>query len=356
MSWSVIRASAFDHPNLTEDCEVIPGGPSREWVEDVRREYGEDSPYYVARVLARFPETSIDSLVENAWLERAVEAHRERRFTEDEYRHTLGLDVARFGRDASVACIRRGHHVFGFREWRGLDTQELERAAYALAVELHDAGRSPVRRIVVDGVGIGAGVVDKLGERLPGDLTWWAASRRRGPRERSTKLTDFVGGAKAADPDMFTNAKAEAYWHVRKLLEEGRLALPDDEQLMDELRATRIEFTADGRTALVSKDEIKRDLGGASPDRADALAMSFAAEARAAARFRKGAPVRVSPPIRARIGGTGGGRVGTLPLTGPSQERTGETPRGPRGRPRKRPSGRPTFTTTTTTTTDAQEA
>lgn len=80
--WHVIQASAHDHPNVREGRPVIPGGPSRQWIEDVAADYGRDSPYFVARVEGRFPESSVDGLFRRSWLDAAVERYEERRAAE----------------------------------------------------------------------------------------------------------------------------------------------------------------------------------------------------------------------------------------------------------------------------------
>lgn len=279
-AWRSLRIPASEHPNIRTGETVIPGGPSPAFVERIRREYGADSGVYAARVEGRFPETAHDALVRQDWLEAAVEAHRARTFADEEWRHVLGVDVARYGRDASVVCIRRGRHVVGFRAWRGQDTKETASRVLEIVAELHDNGRHPVRRVVVDVVGIGAGVADQLREKL--GTFWWYEGRSRTVSRRRPRLVEFNAGAKADEPERFTNARASTLWHLRKLLEDGEIALPPDEALLEELRQTRVEFKNDGRTAIESKDQTKGRIGGRSPDRLDALAMSFAGERRTA--------------------------------------------------------------------------
>lgn len=275
MSWHTIRASAHDHPNVVEDREVIPGGPSRAWIEDVRDEYGEESPYYVARVDARFPQTATDSLVRQDWLDAAVQAHEDGRFREDEWRHVVGVDVARKGPDSTVMAIRQGRHVVEFREWQGLDTEETAERVLGVCGRLHDGGKSPVRTVVVDATAVGGGVADKLKRTLP-RLQWHESGRRgRGLRTKRPKLVEFVGGSKAKDTERFLNLRAQGYWHLRRLLEKEEIALPNDPDLMEELRHTRWETTADGKVKIEPKDDTKARLGGASPDRADALSMTY---------------------------------------------------------------------------------
>ncbi len=53
--WRPIRIAASEHPNLTEDRTVIPGGPSTAFCERIAREYGRDSGIYQSRVEATSP-------------------------------------------------------------------------------------------------------------------------------------------------------------------------------------------------------------------------------------------------------------------------------------------------------------
>lgn len=59
--WHVIPISAFDVPNVVTGRNIIPGLATRQWVEDCKREWGEDSADYAARVLGQFPETGQNS-------------------------------------------------------------------------------------------------------------------------------------------------------------------------------------------------------------------------------------------------------------------------------------------------------
>lgn len=282
-AWRSIRIPVSEHPNLREDEDrEIAGGPSEKFVRRMARDWGEDSDQYAARVEARFPEQSEDALVDREWIESAVERGREGAFeadVEEEYA-TVAVDVARFGRDRTVVCVRRGRVVTEFVVWQGEDTSETTGRVLRLVRRLHDDGRSPVREVVVDAVGIGAGVADQLRDELS-EVTWWeSGTRGRGLRERSPRLREFKGGAKAKDPSRFADLRSQAAWAVRTHLEEGELALPDDSDLRRELRALRTEVTAKGKVRLEGKDRTKSRLGGASPDRFDALSMSFLRELR----------------------------------------------------------------------------
>ncbi len=104
-------------------------------------------------------------------------------------------------------------------------------------------------------MGLGAGLADRL-------------------RQLKYRVLEFNGGAKAkrtvSDTVEFQNERASAFFRIREALQAGRLQLPPDELLMDELTAIRYHDTPVGRVALEPKEELTARLNR-SCDRADAL-------------------------------------------------------------------------------------
>lgn len=279
-SWHRVRIQAADVPNVARGETVVSGLLTQEGVERFRREYGEESPFYISRVLAQFPVEATDGLVRRAWIDEAQDPDRLRSLEETDLLgrgppYVLGVDPARLGPDTTAVCLRQGHIVRRFETWGDADTMETAGRVRDLAARLiHDGER--VSEVHVDEVGLGAGVLDRLARTLPAleyvDLH--AGLRQRLHRRRPT-AHGFAASRSAGLPDRFRNLRAQGYWHVRKRLEEGSLALPADERLAEELLATRVRFGADGRTEIESKDAVKGRLGR-SPDLADALVVSLA--------------------------------------------------------------------------------
>lgn len=283
MSWHTIRASAHEHPNVVEGQEVIPGGPSRAWIKDVADEYGEDSPYYVARVEARFPESATDALIRRAWIEDAMERRESGALEEAAAWEPLvvGVDVARSGADLSAAAVRQGPILRDLVTWRAEDTMESVDRVERLLDQYTSPETPRLEAVVVDEAGLGAGVCDRLAERLKGRKYPYRhrGRERRGMAVTRTKAAEidvegFNSSRKAGDPDRFANLRAHVYWRIRKRLEDGRLALPPDEELCEELWSTRWRVTGVGLMQLEAKEDLKARIGR-SPDKADALAMTF---------------------------------------------------------------------------------
>jgi len=80
-------------------------------------------------------------------------------------------------------------------------------------------------------------------------------------------IRPFDFGGRPADPAMYLNARAEAYFRLSDLIRLRRISLPDDEALREELAFIRYEPDS-SPIKLVEKRKFPR-----SPNRADALAM-----------------------------------------------------------------------------------
>ena len=87
-------------------------------------------------------------------------------------------------------------------------------------------------------------------------------------------------GGKATNTK-YANKRAEMWCELKAWLESGG-ALPDDEDLRDDLIAPEYSFDPSGRIKLERKEDMKKR-GLASPDLADALALTFAYPVRSAA-------------------------------------------------------------------------
>jgi hypothetical protein len=107
----------------------------------------------------------------------------------------------------------------------------------------------------VDGSGIGAGVVDRL-------------------RQMNFQVVDVNGGNSSLNP-RFLNKRCEMWWGMKEYVEGGECELPKDSKLKDELTCLEYDYTDKGRIRLDRKTDIMEQYGF-SPDRADALALTFA--------------------------------------------------------------------------------
>ncbi len=170
---------------------------------------------------------------------------------------TFGVDVARGGEDRTVVAIREGNAVLPLVYGSQLDTMATTGRVAALAERYRPA------RIVVDVVGVGAGVYDRLRE-LGFPVVPFHAGERTEMRDRSGELG-------------FVNKRSAAWWTFREMLEPGSgfgIALPPDDVLVGDLTAPRWRIQSGGRIQVEAKDEIRKRLGR-STDAADAVVQAF---------------------------------------------------------------------------------
>ena len=250
--YHTITISALDSPNVTGSSNPIRGVVTQRWVEERRKVWGEDNPIYQARVLGEFPDQGEDTLVPLSVVEAA--ARGERPEEPSDQAAVLAVDVARFGSDKSVLLLRRGTSVEQVQVHKGLSTTRL-------TGHVVDAIRKwEPEEVLVDEVGIGAGVVDQL-------------------REQGYRVKGVNVGRAAADGQHYANLRAEGYWNLRQLLLEERLAIPADNELIGQLAGMRYSFNSIGQVLIESKEEMRRR-GVPSPDKADALMMAFLGDGR----------------------------------------------------------------------------
>ncbi len=260
-TWATVTIPAADHPNVLEGKTVIPGGPSKEGIERIRDQYGDESNTYRSRVLSEFPTQDAEGLLDRDWIDAAVERF-ESKAMRPEGEPTAGLDVARYGADGNCLIIQAGGYVLHMERWGGLSTQNTARKAAQIAQRWGIRPRSvstfsPGKRgrFVVDVVGLGAGCAEKL-------------------KELGYDVVEHNGGA--FGNGRFLNARAESFWRLRELLgpDGGKIAFPKDSRLIEELLALRWRESGGGKVQIGEKSEIKARIGR-SPDTADALALAF---------------------------------------------------------------------------------
>jgi phage terminase large subunit len=239
--WKSIKVACFESSRV-----------STSYIEE-ERAFGENSNRWRIRVLGEFPEGDDDTLIARSLIEGAVE----RKVTAARNDPTFwGLDVARFGSDASALAKRKGAVMLEkVKKWRGLDTM-------ALCGQIVNAwNETPERErpeaIFVDVIGLGAGVVDRLAElNLP-------AVGINVSESPSFSLTQAM------------RLRDELWCLCRDWFKTLKVSIPDDPETIEELAQPRVAFTSSGKTKVESKDEM-RSRGVGSPDGGDAFVLTFA--------------------------------------------------------------------------------
>lgn len=219
---------------------------NKPYLERLIEQYGgEDTDQARVRVRGLFPKTATRQLISTEAVDECMKHQAEGW----EYMpKVMGVDIARFGENSSTICIRQGRKV---SEIQVLPKQDLMATAHHVAEVIRS--ERPLQTFV-DGSGIGAGVVDRL-------------------RQLGFQIVDVNGGNQSLNP-RFLNKRAEMWWTGKEFIEAG-CELPPDPRLKEELTCVEYDYTDKGRIRLDRKQDIQSEYGF-SPDRADALMLTFA--------------------------------------------------------------------------------
>lgn len=212
-------------------------------------QYGRDNPWVMVNILGQFPPASLNALLGIADIERAM-GQKYQDYDIEGAPRILGVDVAREGLDRSVIFPRQGLVAFKPHVMRNASSVQ---GAGQVARVWKDWS---VDACFVDNTGgFGAGWIDQL--------------------ERLNRNAIGIGFSERAEDKRYANRRAEMYFRMAEWIKKGG-ALPDEADLVGELTETTYMFRGDA-LLLEPKETVKARLGR-SPDLADALALTFAAD------------------------------------------------------------------------------
>jgi hypothetical protein len=160
----------------------------------------------------------------------------------------IGVDPARGGLDSTVIVVRQGRDIVAIKRFRGDDTMTTVGNVID-AIEEY----KPTLTVIDEG-GLGYGILDRL-------------------VEQRYKVRGVNFGWKAKNPVMWGNKRAEMWGAMRDWLRSA--SIPKDRQLKADLVGPMKKPNSAGTIFLEGKKEMK-SRGLASPDAADALAVTFA--------------------------------------------------------------------------------
>ena len=171
----------------------------------------------------------------------------------------LGVDVARYGDDASIIMPRRGLKIFPWETFRKLNTIDLGGFINQTYQELEASG------CAIDVIGVGAGVSDWL------------------EKHNMKNLYQVNVASSSSDIAKYNKLRDELWIRVRDNCLLGKYSFPDvkvygekeslGQQLASELASVRYKFNSHGGYVVESKKDMK-SRGISSPNIADALCLT----------------------------------------------------------------------------------
>ena len=231
------------------DSEIIDArtveGTDKSIYDQIIAEYGEDSIQARVEVYGEFPAAGEDQFISPVVVEDAFKRERWKDMTAP---IVIGVDPARGGMDSTVILVRQGRDIISIKRLKGEDTMSVVGHVIDAIEEFKPA------LTVIDEGGLGYGILDRL-------------------TEQRYKVRGVNFAWKAKNPVMWGNKRAEMWGAMRDWLKTA--SIPQDRSLKNDLVGPMKKPNSAGTIFLEGKKEMKAR-GLASPDAADALAVTFA--------------------------------------------------------------------------------
>ena len=220
-------------------------GTDKAVYQQIIDEYGPDSAQAHVEVYGQFPSAGDDQFIGANTVDEAMKRVK---YQDMSAPIVIGVDPARFGADATVIAVRQGRDIVKIIRHRGDDTMTV--VGYVIdAIEEYKP-----TLVVIDEGGLGAGIVDRL-------------------KEQRYKIKGVNFGNKSKNPIMYGNMRAQMWGDMREWLKTA--SIPHDRFLKTDLISPMMKPDSRGTIFLESKKDMK-SRGLASPDAADAIAVTFA--------------------------------------------------------------------------------
>ena len=212
--------------------------------EQIIAEYGEDSSQAKVEVYGEFPSAGEDQFISPVLVQDAMVRPRWKDVTAP---IVMGVDPARGGADSTVILVRQGRDIVSIKRYSGEDTMAIVGRVIEAIEEF-----KPIMTVIDEG-GLGYGILDRL-------------------TEQRYKVRGVNFGSRAKQSIAFGNKRAEIWNDMRNWLKTA--SIPNDRQLKADLIGPMKRPNSSGTIFLEGKKEM-RARGLASPDAADALAVTF---------------------------------------------------------------------------------
>jgi hypothetical protein len=213
--------------------------------EQIIAEYGKDSSEARIEVYGEFPTEGEDQFISPQLVD---DAFAREKYKDETAPRVMGIDPARGGADSTVIVVRQGRDLISIKRYHGEDTM----AIVGRVIDAMDEFKPTMT--VIDEGGLGYGILDRL-------------------NEQRYKVRGVNFGWKAKNSIMYGNKRAEIWGTMKDWLKSASIST--DRQLKADLTGPTKKPNSAGTIFLEGKKEM-RARGLASPDAADALAVTFA--------------------------------------------------------------------------------
>lgn len=288
-----VRISALDHPNVVLGREIIPGCCTRYSIETINLKYGKESAFAKSRTRGICPAQGTDSLFKHSWIQQckkgSVEYKKLGEIDRDNSSPALGVDVANSD-SGDKACLAFGlaNILMQLHEFQCPDSNAL---AYNLIWEDHEIEASDKHieiyntskisqygisdtHIGVDTVGVGAGTANVLKEEGYNIIPLHGGQDKRFlPLDENHEETKSPTDTSVKYLYEFASLRAQMYWEAAIDLKERNIILDLPEEIYNSLvkELIVINYMVKAKIVVESKENIKKKLGGKSPNLADAF-------------------------------------------------------------------------------------
>ena len=267
---------AFHSDKAQYKCRTVSSRNSprtnKDNIASLDRKYGKQSNVVRVRVDGEFPEQDYDIFISSSSVEHCCMLDLPDEVVK---KISFGVDVARYGSDETVIAQNVGGKITLPVTFRGkslMTTAGKIVQLYRTVIADNPAYRGNIY-VNIDDTGLGGGVTDRLEEvKLEEKLNRMVIN----PINAAARVPDDTiqtGKNKIKACDIYDDMTTYLWGTVKELLLDEAITLENDNDLAGQLSCRKYHLTSRGKIRLESKDEMKKR-GIASPDRADAVALS----------------------------------------------------------------------------------
>lgn len=270
---------AFQSPNIIEvdgryiTDEIAPGCSTVEWIEEMASLYGDTSNVYKSRVLAEYPSSTPDALLNREQILAAdsVKAEPAPWFV-------IGVDVAYDGNDESEITAISGNAFYKKHVTvQGLKGEELaqETMKFIREIEANNMYEGePLKcgAIVWDAAGVATAFSEFIYKEI--QKAGLINQVNLVPIDFAGAVTEHRVLAQENEMHKVLNKRAEMYMDIKRLVTAGKLKIPKSYDVHNVFAKIKYFINKRGLLQIQSKQEFKKANKNKSPDLPDSMILA----------------------------------------------------------------------------------